>query len=110
MMIVIIHELNHYLRCVKRKDVKIEDCSTGRTQSVEGGELMFNEIFGVDYMNKLDFLLQKEIMNISNWNGNNVNYFKQFFTEDYHVSGCIQFMKTDSKKYHCVERPGPIDE
>ena len=63
MMIVIIHELNHYLRCVKRKDVKIEDCSTGRTQSVEGGELMFNEIFGVDYINKLDFLLQKEIMN-----------------------------------------------
>ena len=110
MMIVIIHELNHYLRRVKRKDVKIEDCSTGRTQSVEGGELMFNEIFGVDYVNKLDFLLQKEIMNVSNWNGNNVNYFKQFFTEDYHVSGWIQFMKTDSKKYHCVERPGPIDE
>ena len=61
MMIVIIHELNHYLRRVKRKDEKIEDCLTGRTQSVEGGELMFNQIFGVNYMNKLDFLLQKEI-------------------------------------------------
>ena len=44
MMIVIIHELNHYLRRVKRKDVKIEDCSTGKTQSVEEGELMFNTV------------------------------------------------------------------
>lgn len=110
MMIVIIHELNHYLRRVKRKDEKIEDCLTGRTRSVEGGELMFNQIFGVNDMNKLDFLLQKEIMNVANWNGDNLYYFKQFFTEDYPVSGCIQFMKTDSKEYHCVERPGPIDE
>ena len=61
-------------------------------------------------MNKLHFIVQKEKKKINKLNGDNLYYFKQFFTEDYHVSGCIQFMKTDSKKYHCVERPGPIDE
>lgn len=107
-MIVIIHELNHYVRRYNRFNTKIDDCATGRSKSDEGGELMFKEIFGVRYMDCLDFKIEKEVTNIDKWNGNDMKYFTQFFSSDYVPSQCIQFMRTKRKFLSCVEHPDPV--
>lgn len=66
LVLVIIYELNHYIR---RRSCINEDISKCITDNKEGGEHMFETIFGVDTFSKMSYEQALLIYNTDNWNG-----------------------------------------
>lgn len=67
-MLSILHELNHYLR----KDTLIS--TARRKEDYDGGELLFDVIFGVKFFPTLNEEQASYIMNINNWNKSTIDF------------------------------------
>ena len=95
LLLIIIHELNHYVRrscCIN------EDIIYGEE------EHMFKKIFGVKSFTKMNYQQAIMIYNKDNWNGE-LNKFIELFKEndDSKFPYVLKFMETKEKRARCVE-------
>ena len=107
LLLIIIHEFNHYVRRIGCINEDISKCSTdirNIEEEYEGGEHMFKHIFGVNFFEEMSYEKAVEIYNINNWKGK-ITFFTELFgkkdgKENNYV---LKFMESKRKHWHCVE-------
>ena len=108
LLLIIIRELNHYVRRRGCINEDIRKCLTDRKsvdkEEYEGGEHMFKTIFGVKSFTKMNYQQALIIYNKDNWNGE-LNRFIGLFkdNDDSQFRYVLKFMETKEKRGRCVE-------
>ena len=108
LLLVIIHELNHYVRrlsCINEDITKsITDRRNIKNGQYEGGEHMFEKIFGVDTFSKMSYEQALLIYNTDNWNGELSKFIGLFKDNDNsNFASVLKFMEIRKKRWHCCE-------
>lgn len=108
LLLVIIHELNHYVRrlsCINEDVAKsITDRRNIKNRQYEGGEHMFEIIFGVDTFSKMSYEQALLIYNNDNWNGKLSKFIGLFKENDNsNFASVLKFMEIRKKRWHCCE-------
>ena len=100
----ILHELNHYLR---RYGLNNKDCSTcdinGRKANYDGGELMFDAIFGVKLFETLNRQQAKYLLDLNNWNMDTIQFRGNLEKIEKEGTSYIKCMESyEDKSWHCI--------
>lgn len=107
LLLIIIHEFNHYVRRIGCINEDISKCSTDRRnieEEYEGGEHMFKHIFGVKFFEEMSYEKAVEIYNSNNWNGKPTFFTELFGKKDGKENNYVlKFMESKRKHWHCVE-------
>ena len=107
LLLIIIHELNHYVRRYGNINEDITKCVTdrriGEKNKYEGGEHMFEEIFGTKYFNKLTYKQAEIIYAPNNWRKENRETLLKLFSKNDAQGYVLQCMETYEKRGYCVE-------
>lgn len=103
----ILHELNHYLRRNECRNFVYTECKTNRRLDMDGGELMFEAIFGKEIFKAINEELADTILTIDNWNKQPLEFKKKFvpFLEKKITNDCINCMISNddgTEKWNCL--------
>ena len=100
----ILHELNNYLRRDKCRNKEYTLISTTRRkEDYDGGELLFDVIFGVKFIQTLNEEQASYIMNINNWNKSTIDFRREIKETNTDTLSYIKCMESNlSNSAQCL--------